>query len=163
MGPCAAAAQAGLACYRGRGGLAPIRLLGRPVILTLIDSRGRTAYALLTGLSHRDALLRVAGVERWVPLPVLARDWRGDFATLWRTPPGWRAGGVVLADGGAAARWLSERLDAVEPAGRAQTLTERVFAFQLAQGLVPDGLAGPQTLMQLNRASGVEEPQLAAP
>ncbi|WP_409970417.1 peptidoglycan-binding domain-containing protein [Piscinibacter sp.] len=36
----------------------------------------------------------------------------------------------------------------------------RVFAFQLAQGLQPDGLAGPLTLMQLTRASGIDEPRL---
>jgi general secretion pathway protein A len=33
-------------------------------------------------------------------------------------------------------------------------------AFQLTQGLAPDGLVGPQTLMQLNRAAGVDEPRL---
>jgi general secretion pathway protein A len=42
----------------------------------------------------------------------------------------------------------------------AERLASRVFAFQLAQGLNPDGVAGPLTLMQLNRLSGVDEPQL---
>ena len=32
--------------------------------------------------------------------------------------------------------------------------------FQLAQGLPPDGLAGPMTLMRLNRSAGVDEPSL---
>ena len=31
---------------------------------------------------------------------------------------------------------------------------------QLAQGLRPDGIAGPTTFMQLNRATGVDEPRL---
>jgi general secretion pathway protein A len=39
----------------------------------------------------------------------------------------------------------------------------RVLAFQLTQGLAPDGLAGPLTLKQLNRASGIDEPRLAPP
>ena len=32
--------------------------------------------------------------------------------------------------------------------------------FQLAQGLIPDGRAGPMTFMQLNRAAGLAEPRL---
>jgi general secretion pathway protein A len=39
-------------------------------------------------------------------------------------------------------------------------LRQRVFAFQVSQGLALDGLAGPITLMQLNRASGIDEPRL---
>ena len=39
-------------------------------------------------------------------------------------------------------------------------LRARVRAFQRAQGLPADGYPGPLTLMQLNRASGVDEPRL---
>ena len=39
-------------------------------------------------------------------------------------------------------------------------LKARVRAFQLAQGLPADGLLGPLTFMQLNRAGGVDEPVL---
>jgi murein L,D-transpeptidase YcbB/YkuD len=35
-----------------------------------------------------------------------------------------------------------------------------VAAFQASQGLTADGLAGPATLMSLNRAVGIAEPQL---
>ena len=53
-------------------------------------------------------------------------------------------------------------------AGRAVSIAAlrgKVFAFQLAQGLRPDGIAGPTTFMHLNRALGVAEPRLlpAAP
>ena len=41
-------------------------------------------------------------------------------------------------------------------------LRGRLQAFQRAQGLAPDGLAGPMTFMLLNRATGVDEPRLAA-
>jgi len=36
----------------------------------------------------------------------------------------------------------------------------QVASFQLSQGLKADGLAGPTTFMQLNRATGIDEPQL---
>ena len=39
-------------------------------------------------------------------------------------------------------------------------LKSEVYAFQLAQGLKPDGIAGPTTFMQLNRATGIDEPRL---
>jgi general secretion pathway protein A len=142
--------------------LAPIRQLQRPAILILYDDRGRIAYAVLTALSEAEALLRMAGVERRVSLPVLARNWRGEFATLWRTPPGW-SGDRFVAGGSTVADWLDGRLDLVDPGGHGRPQSQRVFAFQLAQGLSPDGLAGPQTLMRLNRATGVDEPNLGRP
>jgi general secretion pathway protein A len=98
-----------------------------------------------------------AGSSRWqLPLPVLARAWRGEFATFWRAPAGWREGTGL--DGSAAARsWLQQRL-AVAAAGDPQVPTrERVRAFQVANGLQADGLAGPMTLMLLGSA---DEPRL---
>ena len=161
--PCELAAKRALYCYRSRGGLGPIRQLGRPGIVKLQDESGRVAQVQLRGLSEEGAILRVGNMQTTVPLNQLAQVWRGEFATFWRAPPGYRAGELAGA-GSALAPWLRERLDTVEPtaampAGE-QDLKARVFAFQLAQGLQPDGLAGPLTLMQLNRASGVEEPRL---
>ena len=44
--------------------------------------------------------------------------------------------------------------------GRESELKSRIAAFQLAQGLTADGVAGATTFMQLNRATGVDEPRL---
>jgi general secretion pathway protein A len=57
--------------------------------------------------------------------------------------------------------WLEQQLVAVG-FDAALPLRERVWAFQVAQGLPPDGSAGPMTLMRLNRAAGVDEPHLQA-
>jgi len=170
--PCGAAARQSLQCYRSRGGLAPIRQLDRPGVLKLVDERGRVAHVLLTALGDDSATLNIAGVERSVPLAQLARLWRGDFATLWRAPPGYREGDIAAA-GGALGGWVEQRLARIDGHGalvRAdgegalaaadEALRSRVFAFQLAQGLTPDGLGGPLTLMQINRASGIDEPRL---
>jgi general secretion pathway protein A len=160
--PCTMAAAQGLPCWRGRGGLAAIRQLDRPVLLALADARGRAAPVLLTGLSDQAATLRIAGRERSLPLATLLRDWRGEFSTVWRAPPGWREGVVVNEEDTALARWVSEHLARID--GKpARPLAERITAFQLAQGLSPDGIAGPQTLLQLNRAAGVDEPRLSRP
>jgi len=161
---CAQAPLHELQCFRSRGGLAPIRQLQRPGLLKLVDERGRIAFARLSTLGDDDATLEIAGVERRVPLVELARLWRGEFLTLWRTPPAYREGEPM---GPATTGWLLRRLSAID--GQAvgsfddATVHARVLRFQLSHGLTPDGVAGPLTLMQINRASGIDEPRLAAP
>ena len=157
--PCRAAQQQQVYCHRNPGSnLALIRALGRPGIVTLHAEDG-PAYAVLTGLSDDAATLSIGGAAHTVPLGALAQVWRGDFATFWRAPPGF-VGRVGTGDAGPAAQWLAERLAAVPGAPEDAPLKSRIHAFQLAHGLEPDGLAGPMTYMQLNRASGVDEPRL---
>ena len=108
----------------------------------------------------------MGGVSQTVSLVSLAQLWRGDFATLWRAPEGYRS---VVTDGSAGplvdqlAAQLAKLQGEPAPAPNQRfdaALRSRVFAFQLAQGLKPDGIAGPTTFMQLNRATGVDEPRL---
>ncbi len=158
--PCAAAVRQQLQGYRsgGAGTLALVRQLDRPVILT-VGSGASRGQVLLTGLSMRHATLATREGAMSLPLPALAELWRGEFATLWRTPPGY--------DDGAPVDWLSAQLataqgEAAPPAPTKfdAALRSRLNAFQVAQGIKPDGLAGPVTLMLLNRASGIAEPRL---
>ncbi len=155
--PCEAAPRQQLQCFRSVSGLAQVRELGRPGLLTLRDAQDRPAYALLTALDETTATLQIGGTARTVTLPTLAGLWRGDFATFWRLPPGYREP-PGDASSGPLADWVGSRL----PAAAGQPLKARVMAFQVAHGLKPDGLAGPMTLMQINRASGVDEPRLNA-
>jgi general secretion pathway protein A len=165
--PCAAAERAQLRCFKSASSnLALIRLLGRPGIVSLRDAGNKPAFAVLTGLTERDATLRLGEARTTVPLATLTRLWRGDFATYWRAPPGY-ANQAVGATPGPAADWLATQLASLEggpQAGEKQisdiALKAKINAFQRAQGLEPDGLAGPVTLMQLNRATGVDEPRL---
>lgn len=163
--PCQLAARQRLQCFRGSGSLASLRQLDRPAILTLRGENDEPLYALMTGLGPHSAVLQTSTARRSVSLLTLAQMWRGEFATLWRSPEGYRAS--AGEDGGAAAsQWVSARLTAVQ--GSPSTpdaevpLKSRISAFQMAQGLKPDGLAGPMTYMQLNRVSGVDEPKLQA-
>ena len=160
--PCAAALARSLRCLRMRGGMATIRELDRPSLLRLVDERGRVAHALVTGVAGDQATLSVGGNERTIASTELARVWRGEIATLWRAPPAFRDGD--LADSTTAGTtWIAERLaalDGVPLAPGKEALRARIAAFQLAQGLTPDGLAGPLTVMQLARASQDDEPRL---
>jgi len=110
------------------------------------------------GLGEHEVTLQ-AGAQRFrLTLPALAAVWRGEFATFWRAPVGWRDGANAAVDP-ALRSWVAQQLDAASVA-TGPPLPERVRVFQLANGLPPDGVAGPLTLMLLNRSAGVDEPAL---
>jgi general secretion pathway protein A len=165
--PCALAAEQDVRCFRAHGGVALLRLLARPSVLALRDAQDRPVYAVVSGLGHDEATLVVDKAPVQVPLPLLTTVWRGDFTTFWRVPGGYS---VPLAMGShgalvdAVGAQLAARQGAAPPPpdhAFDATLRARVAAFQQAEGLTPDGVAGPTTLMQINRASGVSEPWLA--
>ena len=165
--PCKAWATRDLQCFKAqRTSLAMLRQLDRPGLLTLVSPEGRSAYAVLTGLNADYATLELNGVPHRVRVDTLAQWWRGDFATLWRSPPGY-PGARQAVNSPVVAEWLVARLDSLPTAAPAASAREsapdlkaRLYQFQLAQGLIPDGRAGPMTFMQLNRAAGLAEPRL---
>ena len=162
---CKALPKQQLHCFSKNLSLAVIRELGRPGIVTLDADSGSPSYALLTGLTRESATLRAAGTEQAVTLPALAARWQGDFATLWRAPPGYTG---RLSDGSETVGWIATRLAAANgsaapaegPKALDAPLRSQLRAFQLSQGLPADGMPGPMTFMQLNRTAGVDEPRL---
>jgi general secretion pathway protein A len=168
--PCNAAMRQSLHCYRTSGAtLALLQQFDRPGVITLVDAQGQARYARLVALDRGRATL-AAGEQQWaLPLEQLAGLWRGEYATFWRAPEGYAAPLVEGASGPAvqalAAALASVRHEPV-PAPNAvfdAALRSHLAAFQLAQGLRPDGVAGPGTFMMLNRRAGVAEPRLSAP
>ncbi len=157
---CAALARGDLQCFRARrAGLDLLRQLDRPAVLplelppagTAAGGGKRAAYVLLRGLEADTAWIDVGGTPQRIATAVLARWWRGDLITLWRSA-------------GESPAEMDARLAKVLPDLPADLpRSERITRFQLAQGLPPDGRAGPLTAMRLNRASGVDEPRLARP
>lgn len=167
---CTTLPREGLRCYRNRrAGLNLVRQIDRPVLLALYPSEDSEApvLVLLRGLDGDNATLDGGGRTLRVPVAELAQVWRGEIATLWRAPVGMPERGEIT-DSPAGAAWLDQRLASkaaggsgpgskpVTPAQR----QSRIHRFQLAQGVTPDGRAGPLTLMLLNRATGVNEPRL---
>jgi general secretion pathway protein A len=162
---CKALQKQQLHCFSKNLSLALIRELGRPGIVTLDADSGSPSYALLTGLTRDSATLRAAGTEQTVTLAALAARWQGDFATLWHAPPGYTG---RLPDGrNETLGWIATRLAAMNgspasegPKAMDAPLRSQLRAFQLSQGLPADGMPGPLTFMQLNRAAGIDEPRL---
>ena len=168
---CATLPRDGLRCYRNRrAGLNLVRQLDRPVLLALYasDEAEAPVSVLLRGLDSDTAWLEGGGRTLKLPVAELAQAWRGDIATLWRAPAGMPERGDI-AESPAGAAWLDQRLASKAAGGTgaapAKPMTpalrqSRIHRFQLAQGVTPDGRAGPLTLMLLNRATGVNEPRL---
>ena len=168
--PCNQLYRARLICFRNSGGLSLLTQLDRPALLTLQDGSGATRHAVLTRLVGDEAWLKLGSNQVRVPLAVLSGLWRGDFATIWLAPEGYRAK-VQLGQTGQVVDWLAEQLGRIDkqsagsPARFDRALQARLQAFQLTQGLKPDGVAGATTFMLINQVTGVPEPRLkpAAP
>jgi general secretion pathway protein A len=164
--PCDAAQRQQVRCFKAAASLDLVRKLGRPGIVNLRDDGNRTAYALLVGLNDRTATLQMGGVTQTISLVSLAKLWQGDFATYWRVPAGY-AGSVAEGDSGPVVEHLAAQLASLagEPAPSGKqtmntALRSKVSRFQSAHGIKAVGTAGPTTFMQLNRATGVDEPRL---
>ncbi len=163
--PCQLVPQAGLACFNSAsGGLTLVRQLARPGLVALRTPQSATVHALLVALDDERATLQVGARRFSLTLPELAGVWRGEFSTLWRTPPSWSGSRDNLNDA-AVRSWVAQRLPdraagVAEPS--AAQLRERLRVLQVAQGLPNDAAGLPVTLMQLNRRSGAAEPTLPA-
>ncbi|MCC6070098.1 AAA family ATPase [Massilia sp. GCM10020059] len=165
--PCEAAQRQELRCHQGKGGLYELRQLDRPAVLTLRDGAA-TRHAVLVALDDDKATLSVGGAKHAVSIASLAARFDGSFTTFWRAPRAFRD--YVPAGGqGADVDWIAAKLAQLERAAapaQAQLfdvrMQERLRAFQAAQGLKPDGMAGPRTYMRLNQLGGVAEPRLLA-
>jgi general secretion pathway protein A len=162
--PCASAEREQLQCFRiSRMTLNGLRQLDRPAVLTLRLPGQERGWALLTAMTNDTATLQV-GDERWLmPVAALAGVWRGEYTTLWRQPPG-QSGRLGNGNSGPAAVWAMQQLQRLQEngdlPGSARSFDQKVRAFQQANGLEAEGIAGPMTFMLINLAAGVAEPRL---
>lgn len=166
---CEKAEGLGLRCYYGRGNWTTLAFYGLPAVLELRDGAGGRHHGVLAALEGPGVTLDFGGESLAVPREELDPLWFGEFLFLWRGPPG---GTPVLRLGseGPDVAWLRTQLDRAQgrptpdpgapgaagaPSPRfGPALRERVRTFQSDRGLVPDGIAGEQTFIQLNAAVG---------
>ncbi|MBL8325975.1 MAG: AAA family ATPase, partial [Rubrivivax sp.] len=162
-----AAPAAGLACFRTRGGLAAVRQVDRPGLVWLrTRDDAPPVVALLVALDERGITLQTQGRHFRLSAPALAGIWRGEFATLWRTPPGWReplAAASAPALPASTRAWVQERLAEAGVGDAGRPMRERLWSYQVARGLPPDGRPTPTTLMQLARGAQTANASHATP
>ena len=166
--PCQALAQQQMQCFRSspgnaagvsEGGLSLLRLLDRPAMLSLRDDEGKIFYVILIKLDDQYATVGLGEQTERISLTQLSTQWRGEFATLWRAPPGYPPKG----NSGPLLAWVDAQLAKVfsGPPGAGPfrldaALRGRLAAFQRSQGLRSDGQLGPITLMHLSRVAGAD-------
>jgi general secretion pathway protein A len=154
--PCDPAFLRGLHCRQGKGGWAQIQRYNRPVLIELTNQPAQ-AYALLTGLGSRYATLTNDAVSISVLRHAIDPEWRGSFLFLWKPP----ADGDTLIGPGASQKyvtWIQQTLaripdfQSADPPSKKYDalLQDAVRRFQRQQGLTPDGLVGPETIIALN-------------
>jgi len=164
---CRQAEGLGLRCRSNEGGLDELRQLNRPAALLMRDDQGGTFHAALVALDDKTATFAIGAKTRTVSAGALATQWMGQYTLLWRVPPDAREY-IRAGERGPAVQWLIEQLaqaqgQVVEP-GRIglfdDALERQVKQFQRAQGLVPDGVVGPQTVMHLAAVGDRSAPEL---
>ncbi|MEK7736189.1 MAG: peptidoglycan-binding protein, partial [Pseudomonadota bacterium] len=165
---CRQAKTLGLDCRSGRGGLEVLRQFNRPVVMALSDEQGREFFATMTALDANSASYSVGSQTRIVAHSDLAAHWSGRYTVLLRLPAEAHEQ-IRVGNSGPAVQWLGSQLALAQ--GRAppasakeqvfdEALLQQVKKFQVAQGLVPDGAVGPQTLLRLSSVADQTGPKL---
>ncbi len=159
---CAAVLAPGVYCLRAHGDLDMLAAIGRPALLRLYSDQ-HDGWVVLLGIDAKHARLRLGNYVYDVPRVVLQQAWQGEYAVLWRAPEAVVAP-LAPGSGGPAAQWLQRHLQADRDApaaatdaattSSARTIDAATIAdvrrFQLAHGLVPDGIIGPGTVFALS-------------
>lgn len=159
--PCEQAGGQGLACLGRQGSLGSLRHLNRPAVLQLIDQQGRRFYAPLLKLTESKAVLLINDKEITVTTTALEKQWFGSYTILWQPPPGYKKPITPKAEG-RDVEWLASQIKIVSgPQTAATDLGQMVTAYQKDEGLIADGIAGPETLIHLNSSTGHTGPVLA--
>jgi general secretion pathway protein A len=164
---CHEAESLGLRCRSARGGLDELRRLNRPAVLLMRDGQGREFHAALVALEDNTATFAIGAVTSTVALGALAAQWAGQYTLLWRMPADAQEN-IRSGERGPAVQWLIGQLAqaqgrVAEPSKDAlfdDVLKRQVKQFQLAQGLIPDGAVGPQTVMRLAGVGDRSAPKL---
>jgi general secretion pathway protein A len=164
---CRQAEGLGLRCRSARAGLDELRQLNRPAALVMRDDQGQEFHAALVALDDKTATFVIGAEIRKVALGALAAQWTGQYTLLWRLPPDAREI-IRRGERGPAVQWLINQLaqaqgqvaDTSKAAVFDDVAERQVKQFQLAQGLIPDGMVGPQTVMRLAAMGDRSAPEL---
>jgi len=157
----------GLSCFNHRGNLNSLRKLNRPVVLKLYNDDGKIAHIVLDHLDNNQATLNTGSDSIEIDSALLEKHWYGEFSLLWQPPPFYQQA-ILPGSDGSVVQWLGQQLARLSDQGSTPTihdtyseeLVSQLKQFQQSKGLIPDGIAGPLTLIHLNTETGVPAPRL---
>ncbi len=165
--PCELAKTHGLHCLDDIGSLNILRHLNIPAVLKLSNNRNDIFYATLTALRKETAVVQVGAKAKEVLLKDLESYWFGDYTVLWQRPADYKVE-VLPGYKGAIVQWLNKQLSiirghSIQPSENSlynYELVREVKRFQLTEGLKPDGIIGPRTIILLNNVIEKDTPLL---
>ena len=165
--PCNFAPTVGLQCLARKGGWSDVERLNLPVVLELWDDQPEPYYAAVVASESNRYRLNLGGEERWVTPRELRDSWFGAFVVVWQTPPRY-PGNLRSGDRHPTVQWLREKmieltalpLAANQPQRFGQALEEAVVLFQEQEGLLADGIVGPETWIRIHQRLGLPGPAL---
>ena len=165
--PCNFAPTAGLQCLARKGGWSDVERLNLPAVLELWDDKPEPYYGAVLKAANNRYLMSLGGVERWISPRDLRDSWFGAFVVVWQTPPRY-PGNLRSGDRHPTVGWLRDQmvrltalpLDAPQPERFGTALEEAVVLFQEQEGLLADGIVGPETWIRIHQRLGLEGPAL---
>ncbi|NVJ61188.1 MAG: AAA family ATPase [Gammaproteobacteria bacterium] len=137
----------------------------RPVNLSVENNAGDTSWLTLHQFNGEQVEIETPMGRRWIKLDWLLSVWTREYQLLWQAPPGYRRP-IRRGDNGVQVDWLIERLTFLFPqeVGDSKNFNRRieqvVKSFQQRHGLKSDGIAGMNTLIQLNTSTTAGMPVL---
>jgi general secretion pathway protein A len=163
---CTYAKEYDLACLARKDSLETLRNMNRPAVLTLYADDGAPFHVVMAELENDRALFIAGETRQLMDISAITSRWFGEYLLLWQRPPFQRK---ILQPGekGDSVSWLAESLQELglyEATGHEIRLEGALLGafkhFQFVNGLTPDGVLGPMSLIHLNTALDVPGPRL---
>ncbi|MBT1444460.1 AAA family ATPase [Shewanella sp. JM162201] len=165
LSPCESAREQGLSCFQQQGTWFNLVKLNFPAVAYMMDDGGQEFFATVLERDGDELLLQLAEQQLWVNRDWFNRHFTGTFELLWQAPS-YSPREIGVTSPQPEVQWLENGLAKVENATPRlvsqfdSDLEIRLKQFQRQHGLKADGIAGSQTLMQLNLYLSAEGPRL---
>ena len=153
-------------CENGFADMLQLLQFNVPVALRLHSDQNGLFWVTMAAKRKDKAVLFVDNLEVEAPLDVVSHYWTGEYQLVWQTPPSYNRP-LMQGMSGDAVMWLVSALASHrgEQVGAAKSVfdsevAEQVKDFQRSKGLIPDGIAGTQTVLALWTAQNPHMPRL---
>ncbi|GIU50762.1 ATPase AAA [Shewanella sairae] len=155
LSACQSAQQQGLDCFQQQGNWHSLVRLNYPAVVYLADDNQQAFYGTLISRQGEQVLLQLNEQQLWVSRDWFNRHFTGTFEILWQAPRN-QPKEIGQSANQAQVQWLENSLARVTDSAPRLVdhfdteLEQKLKAFQRQHGLIADGIAGSQTLIQLN-------------
>lgn len=174
VAPCAKAETVGLSCLHDKGSFRALALLDRPVLITLLRPAGQTIdglestngilHGVITGLDDGAVTMRFGDTVVTLMQKDIMTMWDRSYMALWQAPPFYQRD-LTLGMEGQDVAWVKVRMaeingetpNAQKIALFDEALLQEVKTFQASHHIYENGTIGPETLMVVQKLSGLRK------